>query len=116
MGRYLKDCEPIYAEDAKTYLKKLHIKDTKKYEMLEEKQIIAFTKEIQRNLSQYPFKKNKGKEYWYLLLAWYLGINFLENICYSNLKKIFLESEDIEEIGIYINQHIEQHLDWFEKK
>ena len=116
IGRHLKDFIPIEAQDTKTYLQTLKLKDTKKYECMGEKNILDFLKEAQRNFSQYPFKDNKDKGYWYLSLAWFLGVDFLINVCYHDLKEVFLKSEDTQEIQIYMNLHIEQYHDWFEKQ
>lgn len=115
IGRHLKNFEPVYAETREKYLKLLRLKDTKKYDAIGEVQVIAFLQEAQRNFAQYAFTDNT-KKFWYLSLAWYLGVDFLESIYYSDFKEIFVSAKDTQEIQAYMNQHIDKYREWFENK
>jgi len=115
IGRHLKNFEPVYADTQDIYLKLLRLKDTKKYDTIGETQIISFLQEAQRNFAQYNFSHKKNESY-YLTLAWYLGINFLESIYYRELKEVFISAQDTREIQTYINEHVAKHLEWFESE
>lgn len=115
IGRHLKNFTPVYADTQDKYLKLLHLKDTKKYDAVGEMQAIAFLQEAQRNFTQYNFT-DRSKESWYLTLAWYLGIDFLESIYYRELREVFIKAKNTQEIQDYLNQHIATHLEWFESE
>jgi hypothetical protein len=115
IGRHLENFEPIYADTQDKYLKLLYLKDTKKYDIIGETQVIAFLQEAQINFTQYDFT-DKTKEPWYLTLAWYLGIDFLESIYYREFREVFIGAKDIQEIQTYLNQHIDKHREWFESE
>lgn len=113
IGRHLKNFTPVYADTQDKYLKLLRLKDTKKYDTVGETQVIGFLKEAQRNLTQYNFT-DRRKNFLYLSLSWYLGINFLESIYYREFKEVFIDAKDTQQIQTYLNQHIDKYLEWFE--